>query len=333
MKNNYDVFISYSHKDRVFVQKLATALSKHGLKSFIDEQDIEWGSSLVESLTNAIQEARFVLVIMSPNYFSSQWANKELDMALSREFEEGEIKVIPILYKDCEIPPLLQSKLYADFRAEDGFRNSLPSLISVLTEKPLAIKKDEEQKGKFKETAIGDISPDINANELKKMVNELQAKVDTFIEGTEQPSKEELLKENRSIDPKLCFIVMPFSSEELNDVYEYFIKPSIEKECALRCERGDDLFGSNVIMEDIRKSIEKSRLIVADLTDRNPNVFYEVGIAHTLKKDVLLLSQTIGDVPFDLRHMRVLLYKYTPKGCKKLEKRIVEHVNAIIENT
>lgn len=104
MKKNYDVFISYSHKDRPFVQKLATALSKHGLQSFIDEQDIAWGASLVESLTSAIQEARFVLVIMSPNYFSSQWANKELDMALSREFEKGEIKVIPILYEDCEYP-------------------------------------------------------------------------------------------------------------------------------------------------------------------------------------------------------------------------------------
>jgi hypothetical protein len=84
-------------------------------------------------------------------------------------------------------------------------------------------------------------------------------------------------------------------------------------------------------MDDIRRSIEKARVVVADLTGRNPNVFYEVGIAHTLNKDVLLLSQSMSDVPFDLRHRRVLVYDYTPKGCKRLEKSIVDNVNSILQ--
>ncbi len=83
-------------------------------------------------------------------------------------------------------------------------------------------------------------------------------------------------------------------------------------------------------MDDITKSIEKARIIVADLTGRNPNVFYEVGIAHTLNKTVLLLAQNIDDVPFDLRHRRVLIYEYSPRGCKRLENEISKHINSLL---
>ncbi len=71
-------------------------------------------------------------------------------------------------------------------------------------------------------------------------------------------------------------------------------------------------------------------LVIADLSGQNPNVFYEVGIAHTLGKPVLLLSQSIEDVPFDLRHRRVLPYEYTPIGCKRLVARLREHVLAML---
>jgi hypothetical protein len=161
------------------------------------------------------------------------------------------------------------------------------------------------------------------------MVDDLRTKVDAFLGGPEsKPTSEKPRKPE--VDPKLCFIVMPFGAEELTDVYEYFVKPSIEAHCGLRCERGDDVFGSNVIMDDIRRSIARARIVVADLTGRNPNVFYEVGIAHTMDKDVLLLSQSMSDVPFDLRHRRVLVYDNTPKGCKKLEGNVVDNVSAIL---
>ncbi len=79
-------------------------------------------------------------------------------------------------------------------------------------------------------------------------------------------------------------------------------------------------------MEDVSSSIEQADLLVADLTGRNPNVFYEVGIGHALGKPVLLLAQSLDDIPFDLRHRRVLLYDYSTKGCKRLEIDLVEHV-------
>ena len=80
------------------------------------------------------------------------------------------------------------------------------------------------------------------------------------------------------------------------------------------------MLGSNVIMDDILKSIESADLVLADLSRRNANVFYEVGICHALHKPVLLLAQSIDDVPFDLRHRRVLLYEYSARGCTRLER-------------
>jgi hypothetical protein len=122
---------------------------------------------------------------------------------------------------------------------------------------------------------------------------------------------------------------MPFGSDDLTIVYEDFVQPTVEA-CGLVCERGDDLFGSNVVMDDIQRSIEGARLIIADLTDKNANVFYEVGIAHALKKPVLLLSQSISEVPFDLRHRRVLVYEYSPRGCRKLGTHLAQSIKAML---
>ena len=124
---------------------------------------------------------------------------------------------------------------------------------------------------------------------------------------------------------------MPFGDEHLQIVYEDFVRPVIEEKCVLDCERGDDVFGSSVIMDDIRNSIESADIVVADLTGKNANVFYEVGICHTVDKPGLLMAQSIEDVPFDLRHRRVLLYEYSPRGCKKLEKALQENLVAILE--
>ena len=118
---------------------------------------------------------------------------------------------------------------------------------------------------------------------------------------------------------------MPFEDPDLNVVYEDFVKPVL-RESGFDTLRADDIFGSQVIMEDIFSGIRSAVLLVAELTGRNANVFYEVGIAHALRKEVLLLSQSIDDVPFDLRHRRVLLYEYSPRGCKELQEKLKNYL-------
>ena len=79
----------------------------------------------------------------------------------------------------------------------------------------------------------------------------------------------------------------------------------------LECRRADDFSKPGYVMEDILRNIVRASIIIADLTGRNPNVFYELGIAYTVKESsqVILLSQDIKFIPFDLRHLRCLLYR------------------------
>lgn len=98
----------------------------------------------------------------------------------------------------------------------------------------------------------------------------------------------------------------------------------------MKCLRADDLFTSNVIIEEIWCNINVSRLVISDLTDKNPNVFYETGIAHALGKPVILITQSLKFVPFDLRHIRVIEYEYTPQGMKTFEDALARTISNVL---
>ena len=81
-------------------------------------------------------------------------------------------------------------------------------------------------------------------------------------------------------------------------------------------------------MEDVWKGIFQAKVVIADLTSRNPNVYYELGIAHTLGKRFILLAQNIDDIPFDLRHYRCILYTDDVDGFEQLTQnlaRMLQH--------
>ena len=111
-------------------------------------------------------------------------------------------------------------------------------------------------------------------------------------------------------DPNLCFVLMP-SDAHLKPIYDDHIHQVVESE-GLSCVRADEIVSINTITWEIWKKINRSRIIIADLTEKNPNVFYEVGLAHALGKDVVLLTQTMDDVPFDLKAQRCIVYTFTP---------------------
>lgn len=169
--------------------------------------------------------------------------------------------------------------------------------------------------------------PGVDPAALQEQLEKLAEQLSRLLESRRQPeASQKAAPVNRR--PQ-CFIVMPFGITDLEDLYNEFITPVLE-ECAVDWTRGDDIFGSNVIMDDVRAAIAAADLVIADLSGQNPNVFYEVGIAHTLGKPVLLLSQSIEDIPFDLRHRRVLAYEYTPMGCKRFVGKLKEHVLAML---
>ena len=87
-------------------------------------------------------------------------------------------------------------------------------------------------------------------------------------------------------------------------------------------------------MRDVWNGINNSRFLVAELSSRNPNVMYELGIAHTLGKEVILICQAHSeDVPFDFRHMRYFRYEYTPRGCATLEENLKKSIAEIVKGS
>jgi hypothetical protein len=326
---NYDAFISYSHADKQFVLRLAEQLTSAGFRVFFDQTDIAIGDTLVSVIDKAVRSARFLLVVMSPNYFSSRWGAMELQLGLSEELDHNVLKVIPILRRECEIPAVLAGKLWADFRTDEQFADSFARLIAVLRggrRGSVPVTSGTWQQA----PTVGQVRGPLDASVAQAIKDSVNEAVRNLLSDV-APKSSVKQPDIPLVDQTRCFVVMPFGSEDLTVVYEDFVRPTITH-CGLVCERGDDLFGSNVVMDDIQRSIETARLIVADLTGKNANVFYEVGIAHALRKPVLLLAQSMNEVPFDLRHRRVLLYEYSPRGCRKLENHLSESIKAMLSD-
>ena len=126
------------------------------------------------------------------------------------------------------------------------------------------------------------------------------------------------------------FVLMPFTSA-LQPVYEDHIR-AVCDELALTVARADDFYSSRSIVSDIWNGIYFSTLVVADCTGRNPNVFYEIGVAHTVGRPTILITQGIEDVPFDLRHLRCLTYTFTPRGMREFEMALTRVIKTELAN-
>jgi hypothetical protein len=110
------------------------------------------------------------------------------------------------------------------------------------------------------------------------------------------------------MDSKLsCFVVRPFS-EDFSNVWELGIKPAAESAGMQVSDAGESAMGNDVIHRDISKLIWGARIVVVELTSRNPNVMYELGLAHAAKKDVIMLLEEGDTAPFDVAHIRYLRY-------------------------
>lgn len=130
--------------------------------------------------------------------------------------------------------------------------------------------------------------------------------------------------------PATAFIAMPFAKSFV-PVYSA-IKKALNEE-SVAYTRVDELLGGQSIMEDVLNGLSKSDLVIADVTGRNPNVFYELGIAHMCKpaEKVLLLSQEVDSIPFDLRPYRHIIYSSSKTGLGKLTGDLRKAVRAVAQ--
>lgn len=116
------------------------------------------------------------------------------------------------------------------------------------------------------------------------------------------------------------FVVMSFDPK-LKPIYDNHIL-KVTKSLNLTTQRADDIFSTHHVMSDVWQAMNAARVIIADCTGRNPNVFYEIGMAHTLGRPVILLAQRTHDVPFDVKDIRYIQYEYTPPGMERFESQL-----------
>ena len=131
-KSFASVFLSHSSEDKVFAKEIAWELKKKGIKVWLDEAEIKIGDSLIEKISEGIENFDYLAVVLSPASVNSRWVRKELEIAINEEISSGKAKTLPILYEECNIPPFLKGKLYADFSTNADFNESLNRLIMRL---------------------------------------------------------------------------------------------------------------------------------------------------------------------------------------------------------
>ena len=122
--------------------------------------------------------------------------------------------------------------------------------------------------------------------------------------------------------------VMMSYSREFDPVYE-----TIKQACAevnYPARRVDEIYGPNLIIKDVFTTIDTSKLVICDITGKNPNVLYEAGIAHTRNVDVILLTQKSDDVPFNLAQVRYIQYFPNAEGLQTLKADLVKTIEAAL---
>jgi uncharacterized protein DUF4062 len=142
-------------------------------------------------------------------------------------------------------------------------------------------------------------------------------------------------------DKKLCFVIMPIGKQGTKEydrfkaIFDAVIKPAVEindqgKLTGLRCERADQEIRTGSIPRDIVEKLASAEIVIADLTTKNPNVFYELGVRHSLKQKTIMIAQSEDDIPFDVREYRTIFYDPTVGLAEKSTRDIRSTVKVLL---
>lgn len=124
-----------------------------------------------------------------------------------------------------------------------------------------------------------------------------------------------------------CFVVMQYTAP-YNELYSDVIYPVV-RELGYDVQRADDTYGPGLVIADIERQIAEARIIIAEITPGNLNVFWEVGYAHALRKPTILIAERETKLPFDVAPFRVLFYDNSISGKNRVEQGLKQHLAAI----
>lgn len=127
------------------------------------------------------------------------------------------------------------------------------------------------------------------------------------------------------VEDDLVAVMMPFAG--FSGVYDAI--KSATADAGLRCLRADDIWDNSSIIQDIFSLIFRAKIVVVDFSNKNPNVMYETGIAHTLGKMVVPIAQNISDIPSDMTHHRALIYLKNGEGLQTLKEQLASKLKLL----
>ncbi|GAB3565818.1 hypothetical protein GCM10027578_13960 [Spirosoma luteolum] len=131
---------------------------------------------------------------------------------------------------------------------------------------------------------------------------------------------------DKLVESNVLSVMMPFEGRFAGT---YRAIQNVCRQLGIECRRADDIWDNSILIQDVFDLIFTSRAVLTDFTDRNPNVFYETGVAHTLGKLVIPITQSVADIPFDLRHHRALTYLPNTEGLQKLEADLTKKLGRV----
>jgi hypothetical protein len=196
------IFISYSSKDKDFALRLGRDLEAAMHSVWLDEWEIKVGECIVSKISDGIKRADYAVIILTPASVASGWVDREWSALYWSEVQESRIKVLPILRRKCDIPPLLRSKKYADFtkKYETGYLQLLRAISSDPVIKHLSMVRKKRGQAVFRQLkpkllkirfeflAVGQIiEAEVAANllvaQLKRLLMEEMSFSDEFLDG------------------------------------------------------------------------------------------------------------------------------------------------------
>jgi hypothetical protein len=214
---------------------------------------------------------------------------------------------VPVPASSIEVEPRLRTQL-EQFKNEvirasiverietvDGFRAALAAALFRLLRTAPTREPSESPRARLEACQR-------ESEQYRKVIDDLTAKLRRVV-----PAEPIWRGRTFRLDELLCFALLPFQ-ERFFEVYESAVAPAA-RDLGLRALHAGEIFGNREVVEDIWDSICAARVVVVDVTGRNPNVFYELGICHTLGKECIVITQDKADVPFDIRHRRFVEYR------------------------
>ena len=207
-----------------------------------------------------------------------------------------------------------------------SFNNVIKNLVKIFNENKDLVSREKPLLKYYQDKSNN------TYKDLKKCVDAVSKSTKNF----EKADKDKTMLidpmfKSRNIEtkPNMCFCILPFSNDRI-ELFDEVIKPELKKDCDINAIKSGDMFNANSDMiEDIWIKINEAAFIVADISDKNPNVFYELGICHTLGKKIILICDEEslnkdykGKLPFDINTRFTYFYKNRGSGPIK----VVEHI-------